>query len=79
MLLGIPNLLNVQEINGLEIYTFKSEKFMALMVNDESKVLIIATGKYTVREAFVKAMDALKNKEFYLADESIVNLGGDKL
>ena len=26
MLLGIPNLLNVQVINGLEIYTFKSEK-----------------------------------------------------
>ncbi|SCJ41728.1 Uncharacterised protein [uncultured Ruminococcus sp.] len=71
MLLGIPNLLNVQEINGLEIYTFKSEKFMALMVNDESKVLIIATGKYTVREAFVKAMDSIKSKEFYPVDENL--------
>lgn len=70
-MLGIPNLLNVQEINGLEIYTFKSEKFMALMVNDESKVLIIATGKYTVREAFVKAMDSIKSKEFYPVDENL--------
>lgn len=71
MLLGIPNLLNVQVINGLEIYTFKSEKFMALMVNDESRFLMVTTGKYTVRGAFVKAMDSIKSKEFYPLDENL--------
>lgn len=71
MLLGIPNLLDVRTVDGLEIYTFKYEKFMALMVNDESRFLIITTGKYTVRGAFVKAMDALKNKEFYPVDENL--------
>ena len=71
MLLGIPNLLDVQVINGLEIYTFKSEKFMALMVNDEYRFLMVMTGGHTVKEAIIKALDALKNKEFYPVDENL--------
>lgn len=71
MLLGIPNLLDVRTVDGLEIYTFKQEKFMTLMVNDESRFLIITTGGHTVKEAVVKALDALKNKEFYPLDENL--------
>ena len=78
-MLGIPNLLDVRTINGLEIYTFKSEKFMALMVNDESRFLMVMTGGHTVKEAIIKALDGIKNKEFYPVDKSILNLGGDKL
>ena len=71
MLLGIPNLLDVQVINGLEIYTFKSEKFMALMVNDEYRFLMVMTGEYTVKEAIIKALDGIKSKEFYPLDENL--------
>lgn len=78
-MLGIPNLLDVRTISGLKIYTFKSEKFMALMVNDEYRFLMVMTGGHTVKEAIIKALDGIKNKEFYPVDESIVNLGGDKL
>ena len=78
-MLGIPNLLDVRTISGLKIYTFKSEKFMALMVNDEYRFLMVMTGGHTVKEAIIKALDDIKSKEFYPVDESIVNLGGDKL
>ena len=78
-MLGIPNLLDVRTISGLKIYTFKSEKFMALMVNDEYRFLMVMTGGHTVKEAIIKALDGIKSKEFYPVDESIVNLGGDKL
>ena len=71
MLPKTPNLLDVQVINGLEIYTFKSEKFMALMVNDEYRFLMVITGGHTVKEAIIKALDALKNKEFYPVDENL--------
>ena len=70
-MLGIPNLLDVRTISGLKIYTFKSEKFMALMVNDEYRFLMVMTGGHTVKEAIIKTLDALKNKEFYPVDENL--------
>ena len=77
MLLGIPNLLDVQTINGLEIYTFKTEKYMALMVNDEYRFLMVMAGEYTVKEAVVKALDGIKNKEFYPVDENLNRIEGE--
>lgn len=71
MLPKTPNLLDVRTVDGLEIYTFKSEKFMAALNNDEYRFLMVMTGGHTVKEAIIKALDALKNKEFYPLDENL--------
>ncbi len=71
MLPKTPILLDVRTVDGLEIYTFKHEKFMALMVNDEYRFLMVMTGGHTVKEAIIKTLDALKNKEFYPVDENL--------
>ena len=71
------NLLDVRTVNGLEIYTFKSEKYMALMVNDEYRFLMVMTGGHTVKEAITKALDGIKNKEFYPLDENLNRIEGE--
>ena len=71
MLPKTPNLLDVRTVDGLEIYTFKSEKFMAALNNDEYRFLMVMTGGHTVKEAIIKALDGIKNKEFYPVDETL--------
>lgn len=66
-----PNPIDTRTVDGLDIYTFESKKFMALMVNDEYRYLMVMAGDYNVDQAIDKALKALKNKEFYPVDENL--------
>lgn len=63
MIPEMSDLLDVRTVDGLKIYTFKSEEPLAVLVG-ENRFLMVMAGKYSVEQAIAEALDCFKNKKF---------------
>ena len=63
MIPEMSDLLDVRTVDGLKIYTFKSEEPLAVLVG-ENRFLMVMAGEYSVEQAIAEALDCFKNKKF---------------
>ena len=55
MIPEMSDLLDVRTVDGLKIYTFKSEEPLAVLVG-ENRFLMVMAGKYSVEQAIAEAL-----------------------